>query len=394
MTVTLEGLRGRVGDVDSHEQIPVPRWPEVFGEAGRRFLELNEGLWKRVALELPEGENSIFVDRPDNVEISEQTVWEKRSQDAPSASNMDRRPQVLDVMGIRCQLVFPTFGLFALANALGGGINGMATATPEQVQNGKDSLNAYNSWAGRLTGKYPDRLRIVGVLDTSEPGLTPEQLVQKSEEMIAAGVKAMMITSGALPAGLSPAHPGLDPFYATLAKKNVALVFHPPSGAGFRKTDKWGMVPGVLRDLSWPVALHAAEENFLCVMTLGGVFERHPTLRVGFIETGGSWIGPLSERMDNGVLEMPKENRLISRKPSEYLASNVRVAVLLDEQAELWLQRYPVLQDVYCYSSDYPHPEGRPWSMKEFYKRVAPLGDDIVEKFFVTNSQLILPTTA
>src|SRR3974390_847023 len=161
MTVTLEGLRGRVGDVDSHEQIPVPRWPEVFGEAGRRFLELNEGLWKRVALELPEGENSIFVDRPDNVEISEQTVWEKRSQDAPSASNMDRRPQVLDVMGIRCQLVFPTFGLFALANALGGGINGMATATPEQVQNGKDSLNAYNSWAGRLTGKYPDRLRIV-----------------------------------------------------------------------------------------------------------------------------------------------------------------------------------------------------------------------------------------
>jgi len=49
---------------------------------------------------------------------------------------------------------------------------------------------------------------------------------------------------------------------------------------------------------------------------------------------------------------------------------------------------------VYCYSSDYPHSEGKPWSLQNFYKRLAPLGDSVVEKFFVTNSQLVLPKAA
>ena len=394
MTMTLESLQGRVGDVDSHEMIPTPRFPEFFGKAGQRFLDLNSAMLQRLEQAFPEDENRITKDRPDKVEITETTVWENKGVGAPSHADMDRRPMVLDAMGIKRQLIFPTFGLFALSNALGGGFNGFAVATKEQIANGRDSLDAYNHWAGRLTQKYPDRLRIVGVLEASEPGLTPETLLKKTEELIATGVKAIMITAGSPPAGLSPADPRLDAFYAAFTKSNVALVFHPPSGAGFRKSDAWGIVPGVFQDLSFPVALHMAEETFLCAMTLGGVFERHPSLRVGFIETGGSWIGPLSERMDFGVLDSPKQNNLISRKPSEYLATNVRVSVLLGEPVEIWLKRYPFLKSVYCYSSDYPHLEGKPWSMKKFYERIAPFGDDVIEKFFVTNSLLVLPAAA
>jgi len=397
MTMPFESLLGRVGDLDSHEMIqmvPGTRFSQCFGKAGLRFLELNESLFQRLRQIFPAEE---FADAPDDVEITERTVWEKKGIAAPSYADLDRRPRVMDTMGIRRQLVFPTFGTFAMASALGGGINGMPPATPEQIENGREGVKAYNAWAAQLTSKYPDRLRIVGLLDTAEPGLTPELLVKKVSDLIAAGMRAILITSGSPPAGLSPADPRLDPFYATFAQANVPIIFHPPSGAGFRKTDAWGIVPGVYWDLSWPAALHVAEENFLCVMTLGGVFERHPTLRVGFVETGGDWIGPLAERMDDGVLETaskprsPVQHDLLSMKPSQYLARNVRVSVLLDEPVERWLRRYPTLQDVYCYSSDYPHPEGREWSLKEFYKRIAPLGDDVVEKFFVTNSQLILP---
>jgi hypothetical protein len=40
--------------------------------------------------------------------------------------------------------------------------------------------------------------------------------------------------------------------------------------------------------------------------------------------------------------------------PSEYLARNVRAAALLAAPVEYWFERYPHLEDVYCYASNYP----------------------------------------
>jgi len=97
MAVTLERLRGRVGDLDSHELIPCNQWETAFGEPGRRFIELNQAMFDRIAREIPP-EDNLTADHPDTMSITEQTVWEKRGNGAPSASNMDRRPQVLDLM--------------------------------------------------------------------------------------------------------------------------------------------------------------------------------------------------------------------------------------------------------------------------------------------------------
>lgn len=391
--MSLESLIGRVGDVDSHEQIPVPQYPEVFGERGRRFLEANEELWKRLERSFPSEEQRMDLNHRDTIEISPETVWTLKGSKAPSAADMNRRPAVMDQMGINRQLIFPTMGLFALAQSLGGGFNGVPKATPEQIQIGIEALDAYNEWAGAFTKKYPDRLRIVGMLSSSTPGLTAQNLVKKTEELIATGVKAVSIVTGQPPAGLSPAHPDLDAFYATLTEKNVALVFHPPAGAGYRKTDVWGIFPGAPGDVSFATALHQSEENFLTVMLMGGVFERHPKLRLGIIENGASWLGPLAERLDVAFDTTPtgvRRAKLITKRPSEFMAKQVRTSVLLHEPVEIWLKRYPMIQECYCYSSDFPHIEGGQWSLKNFYERISPLGNDIVEKFFVTNPQLLL----
>jgi hypothetical protein len=50
--------------------------------------------------------------------------------------------------------------------------------------------------------------------------------------------------------------------------------------------------------------------------------------------------------------------------------------------------RYPHLEECYCYSTDYPHPEGGKNSKALL---VAPLGDDVSEKYFVSNGQLLFP---
>jgi hypothetical protein len=130
-------------------------------------------------------------------------------------------------------------------------------------------------------------------------------------------------------------------------------------------------------------------------MLLGGVFERHPTLRVGAIEVGAYWIGPLAERLDfftdsarKAVWAGRKDLKL---KPSEYIARQVRVTPTVFEPVDKYLQRYPGLETVYCFSTDFPHPEGNKWSMQKFYDRLAPAGDKFLEKFFITNGQLLVP---
>jgi predicted TIM-barrel fold metal-dependent hydrolase len=127
-------------------------------------------------------------------------------------------------------------------------------------------------------------------------------------------------------------------------------------------------------------------------MAFGGVFERHPELRLGVIEVGSHWVGPMMESMDllYDAFRSASPHRL-KKPPSEYVRSNVRVSVLVYEQIDLWLERYPGLDDVLCFSTDYPHPEGGRAAARRLYDKVARLGDTVVEKFFVTNGALLLP---
>ena len=46
MTMTLESLRGRVGDLDSHEMMPREHWEEHFGLTGKKMVDKNEAFWK------------------------------------------------------------------------------------------------------------------------------------------------------------------------------------------------------------------------------------------------------------------------------------------------------------------------------------------------------------
>jgi predicted TIM-barrel fold metal-dependent hydrolase len=403
MTISLEALRGRITDVDAHEMMPRTRYEEYFGERGRRFDDATQQIFKGIAES--KGPNNTFIDVDDTMEITPETVWTQKGPTAPSAFDFSRRPEVLDTMGICRQLVFPGFGFLGFIVALGGLSNNdadWASVSAEMREVGWAAVDAHNEFAAELTKAHPDRLRMVGIMGT-ETG-TPASLVQDAERLIASGLRALYVPSGRPPAGVSPADRALDPFYATVAEADVALTFHVGGGGGLFKSSAWGHVPEFryqykefAEHTGEPYSMchtHMSEENYLAVMTLGGVFERHPNLRVGAIEVGASWIGPLAERMDflvdkHAHLWDGGEN--LTMRPSEYLSRNVRVTPYHHEPVELWLERYPMIQDVYCYSTDYPHLEGGKDSLKRSYDRVAPLGDDVVEKYFCTNGQLLLP---
>ena len=398
MAVTLESIRGKIVDVDSHEGVPIPRWKDVFGDRAKRFVDAN----KRVLGHSEEIFGDLATgDYEDNLPITAQSVWEEKFNGAPSAGDIDRRPAVLDEMGIHRALVFPGFGLLAFGVATGYASTS-EQAAKEEIDSAWPAIDAYNEWAGTITNRYPERLRVVGLLPTNKPGLTIDALITETKRLMKMGVRGLFISSGAPPAGVSPGDRALDPWYALLAEANISICFHSGGEAGYRVSEVWGHLPQFRThyrkqfDLStsplFTSGVHVPVENFISTMLLAGVFERHPALRIGAIELFSHWIGPLAERLDflydKTDWDGAKDLKL---KPSEYLNRHVRVSAFLCEPIEKYVERYPYLEDVYCYASDFPHPEGSKWSLRKFYDRLAPTASDrFMKKFFTTNGQLIL----
>ena len=398
----LDDLAGRINDCDSHEMIPTHLWGEAFGPVGQMLAAPIEALFPDIG-----GDNLVRPDvAGDVMEITPDVVWHQKGAAAPGAIDMERRLQASDAMGIHRQLIFPSFGALGMILQTGGpavadyiGIElppGLADSF-DMAELGGATITAHNDWVIRTMKLDADRLRPVAIL----PVGTVEVMMAEAQRVIDGGGRALWLPSAVPPAGTSPGNAALDPFWALVAEADVAVVFHIASEFAFN--DKaWRDHPAFANEndsLELPglnayalTTLSMATENFLATMTLGGVFERHPTLRVGAIELGSNWVGPLAERMDlyAGLFKGVRSG--LSLRPSEYLARNLRVTPFHFEPIAEIIERFPALADVYVYASDYPHVEGGKESHRTLYDKLAPLGDDtLIENFFVRNAELLLP---
>ena len=143
--------------------------------------------------------------------------------------------------------------------------------------------------------------------------------------------------------------------------------------------------------------LHLPVQNFLATMVLGGVFERHPRLRFGACEVLGQWVGPLAQNLDFWHANSRKfsldntEGALpITMQPSDYIRRNVRVSLFDIEPVDVYIDQFS-MPEIYCYSSDYPHPEGGRDPMGDISGKLARLGSDVLRKVFVENAAWLLP---
>jgi predicted TIM-barrel fold metal-dependent hydrolase len=394
---------GQVLDADSHEMAPSHLWGELFGEASGQIGDrLEEALRLQPANDF--WNPSLLADTSD---ITDESVWTRKGTSAPGAFDFDRRLDVLDTMGVARQLVFPSYAIFASMLVVGSEFTlrqflRLADGTEEEIRAlGRAGMDEYNEWAATTTAKHTDRLRCVGYVMADG---TVEELVERAADLIARGVRALNIPPGKPPGGISPADPLMDPFWDLLQERDVPLVTHVGNEQGLFASSVWKQAPAFklgkvqshelgLEPYSF-ATLHYTAGHLLTVMALGGVFERFPRLRFGAIEQGSSWLGPLAEQLDMWARDVysARLRPFISLLPSEYLARNVRVTPFNEfEPVDRDFERYPNLATCYCYSTDYPHVEGGKRSKALLYDKVAPLGDDVVEQFFVTNAELLMP---
>ena len=392
-------------DPDSHEMTPMHLWEDTFGKASGRIAEITEPMFRKIA---ESGHSDMYHPGlvADKLDVTVDNVWNMKGASAPSAFDFSRRGAVMDCMGIKKQLVFPSYGLFALA-LMGGHIQGVlgqmgVDVNPEEcVSLGRAGLAEYNEWAARTTSIDPDRIRLVGYVP---PTTTVAELLAETESLIDKGIRVIHIAHGEPPAGLSPAHPDLDVFWALLAELDVVCTTHILGQANFMRSDVWVKAPAFapgkvysheigLEPYSF-ATLHLPIANFLACMLLGGVFERHPRLRFGVIELGSSWLGPMADNFDMWARDMyaARLAPFISKLPSDYLREQVRVTPFNEvEPVKEYLTRYPHLQECYCYSTDYPHVEGGKDSKRRMYEKLEPMGNEVVSKFFVKNAEFLFP---
>jgi len=93
-------------------------------------------------------------------------------------------------------------------------------------------------------------------------------------------------------------------------------------------------------------------------MVFGGVFDRHPRLRVGFTEQRGGWIAHDLKNLDSCYLD-PQRTFVDNpeRLPSEYWRSNCFIGASFMARFEAEV-RHEIGIETITWGSDYPHVEG------------------------------------
>lgn len=376
----LDDLRGRIVDFDSHLMLFPDTLDEILGPAyaNARIRRMVSGQGVDPATHARELAASRRRGRRD--------PWSVKGWGALGAQVAEERLEAMDKMGIRQQVLFSI---------------GMMPALYAGDPDALTAIERYNDHVLEWTKATDGRVLPVCLLNTSDR----VHAVAEARRAIDGGARFVQLPYAVPAGGLSPAAPEWDSLWALLAEAGVPAVFHGGSSQPELQFlhPGWVSVAGTLRPpASDPSAgdvhaypfvwmtLHVPAELGLSFLVLGGVFERHPNLRFAVVEMGASWVAAWCERMDTIAQESCDYlSRSLPLRPSEYVKRQIRVTPFEFEPVGTWIER-DGLEEVYVFSTDYPHIEGGVNPIERFYDSLSPLSDEVVEGFFVSNGRELL----
>jgi predicted TIM-barrel fold metal-dependent hydrolase len=149
----------------------------------------------------------------------------------------------------------------------------------------------------------------------------------------------------AYPHGTDAIAPEDDDLFAAIAASGLPLNIHAAMSVDPPTVHKT-KIPGDVRFYDAPKRML----EFLWA----GVFDRFPSLRLGFIEVDCGWVPVLKEQIDNRYFRMAVANRLtLRRPPSEYFDEHCFYSFITDTFGID--NRHAVGLENMLWSSDYPH---------------------------------------
>ena len=207
---------------------------------------------------------------------------------------------------------------------------------------------AYNNWIHEFCSYSPDQLKWVAMLPMHDVNLASRELIRCVRELGAVG---SFIRPNLL--GGRYWHSNYwDPLYTIHEDLNVTWGFHEGVSALYS-----AMVPLYGENRFYRhVASHWIEmQQAMIAMIVGGVFEFHPKLRVGFLEAQNSWAPGLLSRIEWDYPQYRDSHAPYLRLlPREYFRRNCWAAVEGSEP-EIEATAGLIGADRMCISTDYPH---------------------------------------
>ena len=207
---------------------------------------------------------------------------------------------------------------------------------------------AYNNWIHEFCSYAPERLKFVAMLPMHDVHLACRELVRAVRELGAVGsfIRPNLINDRYWHSNY------WDPLYSIHEELNVAWGFHEGVSALYSHMIELYGENRFYRH----VAAHWIEmQQSLIAMIIGGVFEFHPKLRVGFLEAQNSWVPGLLSRIENDYPQFHESHApYLTLTPKEYFLRNCWAAV---EGSEPEIESTAALigADRMCVSTDYPH---------------------------------------
>lgn len=116
----------------------------------------------------------------------------------------------------------------------------------------------------------------------------------------------------------------------------------------------------------------------IAFLLAGGVCERHPGLRLVFLEANGGWLVPWLERLDHHADVFTWDVPWLTMRPSEYFRRQCWISFDADEST-LALHANSALcgADRIIWASDYPHPDAKfPGVTDELRESIEPLTEE------------------
>jgi predicted TIM-barrel fold metal-dependent hydrolase len=230
---------------------------------------------------------------------------------------------------------------------------------------------AFNRWAYDTFGPARERL----LLTSPVGGCSDLDAVIAEAHWLADHGFAGVYTPG------NVSFPGQPPLYdrywdrlwTTYADLNLMLIIHggygAPQGVAFGDMTaaeaRIAKVGGNDADLALELRNNVLKGDFfaglqcrqaLWQLMLGGVFDRHPKLKVMEVEVRGDWV-PATLRLLDQTFEQNRGSLPAKKKPSEYWRTNCMAGVSFMRRSEVAI-RDEIGIETMAFGRDYPHLEG------------------------------------
>jgi predicted TIM-barrel fold metal-dependent hydrolase len=273
--------------------------------------------------------------------------------------------EAMDVEGIDVAVLFPTRGLSVLTH-------------PNRDPRFSAALaRAYNDWLHDFCQVDPNRLLGAGMISIHDINDAVSETHRVVEEY---GFRSVFLRSNMVN-GKYWTDPYYEPLWNTLEELNLPLGFHEASASRSRQAgEQFEPNFGLRRVYAQPFEQMMGLGAFLG----GGILERHPKMKIAFLEANCSWLPWLLWRLDEGY---EREGDIfmqdLSMPPSEYFRRQCFISIEPDEGPA----RYTIEEfgcDQLVFSTDYPHGDSKyPHAVESFLK--LPLTDADKQKILWDN---------